>query len=69
MKEETKIFLKCAAKRAIRTVAQSAIAVIGTTAVIEQVDWKLVISSAALAGILSILNSVVTGLPESETMS
>jgi hypothetical protein len=69
MKEETKIFLKCAAKRSIRTVAQSAIAVIGTTAVIEQVDWKLVISSAALAGILSILNSIVTGLPESETMS
>lgn len=57
-------FWKCAAIRAIRTLAQTAIATIGTTAVLEEVNWLLVGSSAVLAGILSILNSVATGLPE-----
>lgn len=54
---------KAAGIRAIRTVAQAAIASIGTTSVIEQVDWRIVISTALLSGILSILTSIA-GLPE-----
>lgn len=57
-------FWKCALIRALRTLAQTAIATIGTTAVLEEVNWILVGSSAVLAGILSILNSIATGLPE-----
>lgn len=59
-------FWKCAAIRAVRTLAQTAIATIGTTAVLEEVNWVLVASSAVLAAILSILNSIATGLPEVE---
>lgn len=59
-----KAFWKAALIRAIRTVCQTAIATIGTTALIEEVNWLLVLSSAALAGLLSILNSIATGLPE-----
>ena len=59
-----KEFWKAALIRAIRTVCQTAVATIGTTAVIEEVNWLLVGSSAALAGLLSILNSIATGLPE-----
>ena len=59
-----KAFWKAALIRAIRTVCQTAIATIGTTAVLQEVDWLLVASSAALAGLLSILNSIATGLPE-----
>lgn len=55
-----------AAIRAVRTVAQSALATIGTAAVLGEVNWTFVCSAAALAGILSILTSVVTGLPEAE---
>lgn len=62
----TKKFLKAAGIRAIRTVAQSAIATIGTAAVLGDVNWIMVGSAAALAGILSILNSIVTGLPEAQ---
>ena len=57
-------FWKAAAMRALRTVCQSAIAAIGTSAVISQVDWLTVGSTALLAGILSILTSIATGLPE-----
>lgn len=60
----TKEFWKAALIRAIRTVCQSAIAAIGTTALIEEVNWIMVASTAALAGLLSILNSLATGLPE-----
>ena len=60
----TKAFWKAALIRAIRTVCQTAIATIGTTALLQDVDWILVASSAALAGLLSILNSIATGLPE-----
>lgn len=60
----TKEFWKAALIRALRTVCQSAVAAIGTTAMIDQVNWIMVGSTAALAGILSILNSVATGLPE-----
>ena len=64
MKEMTRKWLKAAAIRAIRTVAQSALATIGTAAVLGDVNWVMVGSAAALSGILSILTSVVTGLPE-----
>ena len=63
MSEKTKLWLKCAGVRAIKTVAQTAVATIGTSAVISAVDWKVVISASVLAGILSILTSVA-GLPE-----
>ena len=56
-----------AANRALRTVAQTAIATIGTSAVLADVNWLAVGSAAALAGILSLLNSLATGLPECTT--
>lgn len=59
-------FFKAAGIRAIRTIAQTAIATIGTAAVVEQVNWLMVVSASCLAGILSILTSIVTGLPEVE---
>lgn len=52
--------------RALRTVAQTAIATIGTTALFEDVNWAVVGSASLLAGILSILTSLATGLPEVE---
>lgn len=58
-----KKWLKAAGIRAIKTVAQTAVATIGTTAVISEVDWVVVGSSAVLAGIISLLTSVA-GLPE-----
>ena len=61
-----KKWLKAAGIRAIRTVAQSALATIGTAAVLGDVNWIMVASAATLSGILSILTSVVTGLPEAE---
>ena len=60
-----KKWLKCAGVRAIKTVAQTAIATIGTSAVLSQVDWKIVASASVLAGILSMLTSIA-GLPEVE---
>lgn len=62
-----KDFWKAAAIRAVRTIAQTAIATIGTAAVIEAVNWLVVLSASALAGVLSLLTSVATGLPEAET--
>ena len=59
-----KNFVKAAIIRAVRTIAQTAIAVIGTSAVLEEVNWWAVLSASVLAGILSILTSVVTDLPE-----
>lgn len=61
----TKSWLKCAGIRAIRTVAQTAIAVISTSFVLSDVDWIAVISASILAGILSVLTSLA-GLPEVE---
>ena len=63
MKNNFKKWIKCAGIRAIKTVAQSAIATIGTSAVIGDVNWIMVLSASALAGILSILTSIA-GLPE-----
>lgn len=56
-------WLKAAGIRAIKTVAQTAVATIGTTATLGGVNWLMVGSTAALAGILSVLTSVA-GLPE-----
>ena len=56
-------WLKAAGIRAIKTMAQTAIAVIGTAAIVAEVDWIMVLSSSALAGVLSLLTSVA-GLPE-----
>lgn len=62
-KEYLPKWVKAAGVRAIKTMAQTAIATIGTTAVMSQVDWVIVGSTTALSGILSILTSVA-GLPE-----
>ena len=59
-------FWKAAGIRALRTIAQTAVATIGTTAVIQDVNWVVVGSSSLLAGILSVLTSIATGLPEVE---
>ena len=59
-------FLKAAAVRALLTVCQTAAATIGTAAVLSAVDWRMVVSASLLAGVLSILTSVATGLPEAD---
>lgn len=64
--EISKDFIKKAGIRALRTVCQTAIATIGTSAVMSEVNWPVVLSASLLAGILSILTSIVTGLPEVE---
>ena len=58
-----KKWLRAAGIRALKTVAQTAAATIGTAAVLAAVDWKMVLSASLLAGVLSILTSVA-GLPE-----
>ena len=58
-----KAWLKAAGIRAIKTVAQTAVATIGTAAVLGEVNWLMVGSAAALAGVLSLLTSIA-GLPE-----
>ena len=68
MKEYWLKWLRAAGIRAVKTVAQTAVATIGTMATLNEVDWLLVASSAALAGILSLLTSVA-GLPEVEKAS
>ena len=62
--KDWKKWAKCAGIRAVKTVAQTAVASIGTATVLNQVDAKLVVSASVLAGILSLLTSVATGLPE-----
>lgn len=66
--KDWKKWLKAAGVRAIKTVAQTAIATIGTSAVIGDVNWVMVASASALAGLLSLLTSVA-GLPELENES
>ena len=59
-------FMKAALIRAARTLCQTAVATIGTTAVFSEVDWRMVASCSLLAAVLSILNSIATGLPEAK---
>ena len=65
MKKNWKQWAKAAAVRAVKTVAQTAVATIGTSAVLTEVNWMMVFSASMLAGILSLLTSVA-GLPELE---
>ena len=61
-----KTWLKAAAVRAVKTVAQTAVATIGASAVISEVNWVMVVSASALAGVVSMLTSIA-GLPEVPT--
>lgn len=65
MKENWKTWIKAASIRAIKTIAQTAVATIGTSAVLGDVNWVAVVSASVLAGVLSLLTSVA-GLPEVE---
>ena len=65
MSNKTKIWIKAAAVRAIKTVAQTAVGVIGASVLITDVDFLVVLSASALAGLVSLLTSVA-GLPEVE---
>lgn len=65
MKRNWKTWTKAAAIRAVKTIAQTAIATVGVAAVMEEVNWMYVGSAALLAGVLSVLTSVA-GLPEVE---
>lgn len=60
----TEQFWKAAGIRALRTMAQTAVAMIPTAVTIAQVDWVAVTGTAALAGVVSLLTSIATGLPE-----
>lgn len=64
-KRDWKLWAKCAVIRAIKTVAQTAIGVIGAAALLESVNWMMVLSASVLAGVVSILTSVA-GLPEAQ---
>ena len=63
MKTNFKLWIKAAGVRALKTCAQSAIAMIGTSVVIADVNWIMVVSATLLSGVLSLLTSVA-GLPE-----
>ena len=65
IKDNTISWIKAAGIRAVKTFAQTMLATIGTTAVLEDVNWAVVISASILAALLSILTSVA-GLPEVE---
>lgn len=64
--KDWKTFFKAAGIRAVRTVAQTMIAMIGTSIVLSDVNWTAVASASLLSGVLSVLTSVATGLPEVE---
>lgn len=66
MSDKTKRWIKAAGVRAVKTVAQTAVATIGTAVALGAVDWRMVASASALAGVLSLLTSVA-GLPEVDT--
>lgn len=59
-------FVKASLIRAIRTIAQTAVSLIGTAVVMSDVNWSVVVSASILSGILSVLTSIATGLPEVE---
>lgn len=60
----SKSFWRAALMRALRTLCQTAVGVIGTSALLSEIDWLAVASASALAAILSLLTSISTGLPE-----
>lgn len=60
-----KTWLKCAGIRAVKTMAQTMLATLGTSSLLSEVNWQVVISTTALAGLLSIITSIA-GLPEVE---
>lgn len=63
--QDAKGFMLAAGVRAVKTMAQTAVALIGTNAVgVTEVDWIGVLSGTALSGVLSVLTSIYTGLPE-----
>ncbi len=62
--KDWKKFIVAALIRAVRTLAQTAVATIGTSALLSEVNWPVVASASVLAAILSLLTSVATGLPE-----
>ena len=66
LKTNPKKFWKSAMIRAVKSMAQATIASLGTTALITEVDWLTVMSMSAMTGLLSILTSISTGLPEVE---
>ena len=59
-------FIKASLIRCVRTICQTAVSVIGTAFVLSEVHWGIVVSASLMAGILSILTSVATGLPEAD---
>ena len=65
MMRDWKNWFKCAGIRAVKTMAQTALGVIGASAIISDVDWITVLSASALAGIVSLITSVA-GLPEED---
>ena len=64
MKKDWKKFIVAALIRAVRTLAQTAIATIGSSALLSEVNWPVVASASVLSAILSLLTSIATGLPE-----
>lgn len=65
MSEKTKNWIKAALIRAVKTIAQTAVATIGTATVFSEVNWVMIVSASLLAGLLSVLTSIA-GLPEVE---
>ena len=66
-KYDLKQWAKAAGIRAVKTVAQTSVATIGTAAVMQEVNWVMIVSASALAGVVSILTSIA-GLPELEEL-
>lgn len=60
----SRLFLKAAGIRAVKTMCQTAVAMIGTAVVVNEVSWLTVLSASVLAGVVSVLTSIATGLPE-----
>lgn len=65
MSTKTKTWIKAALIRAVKTIAQTAVATIGTATVFSDVNWVMIVSASLLAGLLSVLTSIA-GLPEVE---
>lgn len=62
----SKKFIRCAGIRAVKTICQTALGIIGTSVYMHEINWIAVLSASLVAGIASILTSIVTGLPEAE---